>query len=114
MKISKSNAEHYKWGDEFCGWHLVKSPDLSIIEELMPSGASEKKHYHQKAQQFFRILSGKAIFEIDGKTVVIDEGNGIHIPPKSVHRIRNDENVDLIFLVISQPTTRGDRFDLEE
>jgi oxalate decarboxylase/phosphoglucose isomerase-like protein (cupin superfamily) len=36
---------------------------LSVIEEQMPSGASEVRHYHRNAQQFFFILSGQATLE---------------------------------------------------
>ncbi len=113
MKKLKENSEHYNWGDNCSGWHLVKTPSLSVIEELMPPNTQEKKHHHKIAQQFFRILKGKAIFEIEKEEIEVEEGNGIHIPPNTNHRIRNDETVDLEFLVISQPNTRGDRFNEE-
>lgn len=38
MKISKANAEHYLWGGDCDGWHLVKNQNLSVIHERMPSG----------------------------------------------------------------------------
>jgi hypothetical protein len=41
--LSRENAEHYRWGDDCDGWHLVKSDDLSVIEELIPSGAAEAR-----------------------------------------------------------------------
>lgn len=111
MKKSKENSEYYKWGNNCSGWHLVKSKNLSVIEELMPPKTQEIKHYHKLSQQFFRILSGKATFENENQIVVIEKGNGIHIPPKTNHRIRNDELENLEFIVISEPTTRGDRYD---
>jgi hypothetical protein len=40
MKISKLNAEHYIWGDQCDGWHLVSTSDLSIIQERMPAKTS--------------------------------------------------------------------------
>ncbi|MBU2949505.1 hypothetical protein KO493_02205 [Tamlana agarivorans] len=67
MKKSKENSPHYSWGDGCSGWHLVTSQTLSVIEELMPPKTQEKRHYHNLSQQFFRILRGKATFEIDGK-----------------------------------------------
>ena len=37
---SRETAEHYKWGGaggaDCDGWHLVKTAELSVIEELMP------------------------------------------------------------------------------
>jgi len=111
MKKSKENSEHYKWGDNCSGWHIVNSQSLSIIEELMPPKTQEKKHHHNFSQQFFRILNGKATFEIGDKIVEVEKGSGIHIPPKTKHKIRNDQSENLEFLVISEPTTRGDRYD---
>ncbi|MEE9361425.1 MAG: cupin domain-containing protein [Cellulophaga sp.] len=109
MIISKENSEHYKWGNNSDGWHLVKSQSLSVIEELMPPNTKEKKHYHKFSQQFFRILSGKATFEIENEIIEVEAGNGIQIFPKTNHRIRNDQSENLEFLVISEPSTFGDR-----
>ena len=111
MKKSKENSEHYNWGSNCSGWHMVKSQNLSIIEELMPPKTKEKTHHHNFSQQYFRILSGKATFEIEDKLVEVEQGYGIHILPKTKHRIRNDELEDLEFIVISEPTTQGDRYD---
>jgi len=34
------------------GWHLVKTREPSIIEELVPPGAKEVRHFHVRARQF--------------------------------------------------------------
>ncbi|MGA8345596.1 MAG: hypothetical protein WB781_26940, partial [Candidatus Sulfotelmatobacter sp.] len=39
--VSRENAEHYRWGVDCDGWHLVKDAQLSVIEEFMPPGAAE-------------------------------------------------------------------------
>ncbi len=111
MKKSKENSEHYYWGENCSGWHLVKSKSLSVIEEMMPPKTQEKKHYHNNSQQFFRILSGKATFEIENEIIEVKSGDGIHILPKIKHRIRNDQSENLEFIVISEPPTREDRYD---
>ena len=41
--ISRENAEHYRWGVDCDGWHLVRDKNLSVIEEFMPPGAAEGK-----------------------------------------------------------------------
>ncbi|MBW8242540.1 cupin domain-containing protein [Muricauda oceani] len=84
-----------------------------MIEEVMPPNTNEVKHYHSKAQQFFYILKGEAIFELKNGLVRVVEREGIHIEPKNVHQIRNEGKVDLEFLVISEPTSRGDRIEIE-
>jgi mannose-6-phosphate isomerase-like protein (cupin superfamily) len=110
---SKINAEHYTWGDNCDGWHLLKRTDISIIQEQMPPGKYEAKHYHKFSRQFFFILSGEAnmIFE-DGNTI-LHKQQGIEIPPGIIHQIRNDSNSDLSFLVISSPKSHGDRIIVE-
>jgi mannose-6-phosphate isomerase-like protein (cupin superfamily) len=107
--ISKSNAEHYTWGDHCDGWHLVKNPQLSVIRERMPAGTTEVRHFHHHAQQFFYILAGQAVMEVDGRLIILTAGEGIWIPPRTSHQMSNESGDQVQFLVISQPPSHGDR-----
>jgi hypothetical protein len=49
---SATDAEHYTWGDGCDAWYLVRTPELHIIEELMPPGTSETAHHHVHVRQF--------------------------------------------------------------
>lgn len=109
MKISKSNAEHYLWGENCDGWHLVKRKELSVIHERMPANTCEVRHYHNESHQFFFILSGEAILEIDGKRIYLKVHQGCEVPPSVPHQIFNESKTDVEFLVISQPSSKGDR-----
>ncbi|MDU0201801.1 cupin domain-containing protein [Paenibacillus sp. MAH-36] len=109
MKISKHNAEHYMWGDQCDGWHLVKKNELSVIHERMPADTAEVKHYHQQSRQFFFVLSGIATMEIEGEEVVLHPQEGVEVPPLVPHQMFNKSNEDVEFLVISQPISKGDR-----
>jgi mannose-6-phosphate isomerase-like protein (cupin superfamily) len=109
VKISKHNAEHYIWGDVCDGWHLVKQKELSVIHERMPSGTAEARHYHNQARQFFFVLIGTAILEVDGRRETIRAFEGVEVPPGIPHQMFNLSEEDLEFLVISQPTSKGDR-----
>lgn len=109
MKISKQNAEHYTWGDNCDGWHLVKNKDLSIIHERMPVNTSEVRHYHNYARQFFFVLSGTATIEISGKRIILSREEGIEVPPLVPHQMLNESKHDVEFIVISQPTSKDDR-----
>lgn len=77
-KISKENAEHYHWGDQCDGWHLVKGQELSVIHERMPGNTAEVRHYHERSRQFFFVLAGQAMLEVDGVRHVLgrQEGRG--------------------------------------
>jgi len=112
MITSTENAEHYNWGSQCDGWHLLRSDSLSVIQERMPPGASEQLHYHEHAQQVFYILSGTATFEVEGEIKTVTANQSIHIPPNTKHCIFNHGASDLHFLVISEPKTHGDRVNL--
>ena len=47
------------------GWLLLQSSDISIIEELIPSGTGEQSHLHHFSRQYFYILKCIAIFLIE-------------------------------------------------
>jgi len=108
-RVNRETADHYAWGEACDGWHLVRDAGLSVIEECMPPGAAEIRHHHGKAQQFFYVLSGKALIEVEGETVELSSGDGVRVLPGSRHQIRNESNEPVRFLVISQPPSHGDR-----
>jgi mannose-6-phosphate isomerase-like protein (cupin superfamily) len=109
MKISKYNAEHYLWGENCDGWHLVKSQEVSVIHERMLAGTSEVRHYHNHSRQFFFVLSGVATIEINGEEFILHPHEGVEVPPLTPHQMCNKSKTEIEFLVISQPTSKGDR-----
>ncbi|HEY6303072.1 MAG TPA: cupin domain-containing protein [Terriglobales bacterium] len=98
--ISKATAEHYVWGKGCDCWHLVKNSQLGVIQERMPAGAAEVRHFHHRAQQFFYILAGKAVMEVDGRPMALTAGEGIWIPAGTSHQMRHDssDEVDVLQL----------------
>ena len=75
----------------------------------MPPGATEVRHRHARARQFFYVLEGVATLEANGVTNSLKAGEGLHIPPGTAHQMCNEGTVDLRFLVISAPKSHGDR-----
>src|SRR5689334_20034914 len=96
---SVQNAEHYEWGNNCDGWHLLRDKNLSVISERIPAGGSERLHFHHHAQQLFYILKGEATFEIDGNSMRLMQHDSIHVLPGSKHLIANHATDDLLFLV---------------
>lgn len=113
--ISTTNAEHYTWGGpnktDCDGWHLVRTPDLIIIEETMPPGTSETRHYHTRARQFFYVLQGDFTIEIEHHEFTLKPGEGIEIAPGQAHQATNRSSSPVRILVTSQPPSHGDRVD---
>jgi mannose-6-phosphate isomerase-like protein (cupin superfamily) len=107
--VKRESAEHYFWGENCDGWHLVRDADLSVIEECMPPGTAEVWHRHAKAQQFFYVLSGRGTMHIERETLELSSGDGVWILPGMWHQIRNESQQPVRFLVISQPPSHGDR-----
>ncbi len=111
--ISVNRAEHYKWGGpdstDCDGWHLVKTSNLSIIEELMPPGTSESRHSHNRAHQFFFILEGELTMEVDHDYLTLGVGEGIEVLPGQQHQAINRSETLTRMIVTSQPPSHGDR-----
>lgn len=107
---SIENTEHYLWGDNCDGWHLLKSDSLSVIQEKMPALSSEGLHFHKSAQQFFFILKGTATFQLEGEIFEVSQNKGFHIQAQQIHQIFNHSDSELEFLVISEPKSHGDRY----
>jgi uncharacterized cupin superfamily protein len=107
--ISRENAEHYHWGEACDGWHLLAGDDLSVIEERMPPGTAEQRHWHVRARQFFYVLEGEALLELDGTRYPLRRGEGLHVPPGTAHQMQNVSTADVRFLVVSAPKSHGDR-----
>ncbi len=111
-RVSRDSAPHYKWANVCDGWRLVDTAEFSIIEERVPPGAQEVRHYHEKARQFFYVLSGEATLEIEGSENRIVAGSGIEVAPGSKHKFMNKSDQDVVFLVTSVPSIKGDRINL--
>lgn len=110
--IDRASAEHYTWAQVCDGWHLVKRADMSVIAERVPAGGSEKRHYHAEGRQFFYILKGMAVIQIEGECVELSEGQGLEIGPECRHQFMTRSDDDVHFLVISHPNTRDDRVEV--
>jgi mannose-6-phosphate isomerase-like protein (cupin superfamily) len=107
--IERAAAPHYTWGAGCDGWRLVDRDDLSVIEERVPPGGCEAWHVHDRARQFFYVLSGRAEMRAAVGTVQLGSGVGVEVPPGLAHQFANVGETDVVFLVTSTPTTRGDR-----
>ncbi|MEZ5856231.1 MAG: cupin domain-containing protein [Hyphomicrobiaceae bacterium] len=107
--ISKGNAPHYVWGADCDGWRLVDRGELSVIHERMPAGRREVRHWHGRSRQFFFVLAGTLTLEVAGVGHKLQVGEGLEIDPETAHQAINQSGFPVEFLVISHPTTTGDR-----
>jgi len=112
--VSPSNPlKHYQWGALCDGWNLVDTQELSVKMERMPPHTGEQEHYHERARQFFFILQGTAVFLTEEGRIEVQVREGLEIRPGLRHRILNEGEEDLEFILCSQPSTAGDRINVD-
>lgn len=111
--VDRSTAEYYVWGAGCDGWRHLSGQDLSVIQERMPPGSAEVRHLHRRARQVFFMLSGELEIELDGVHRRLATGQSLEIPPGVAHHTWNPGRLDAWFLVISSPSTKGDREEVD-
>ena len=107
--VSAKTAEHYTWGAACDGWRLAQDDALSVIEERMPPGTAEQRHFHARARQFFYVLEGELEMECEGAVLRIGARQGVEIAPGQRHQAKNASNAEVRFLVVSTTPSHGDR-----
>jgi len=59
----------------------------SLAEATMTPGQSTDRHYHKLCEEFYFLLEGTAVMEIDGETRDVTPGDAILIPAGARHQI---------------------------
>lgn len=73
----------------------------SLAEASLPAGAGIERHYHKLSEEFYYLLSGCGVMEIDGESREVKPGDAILIPAGARHQIRAIE--PLTFLCCCSP-----------
>ena len=59
----------------------------SLAEATMAPGQSTERHYHKLCEEFYFLLEGTALMDIDGETREVGPGDAILIPAGARHQI---------------------------
>jgi mannose-6-phosphate isomerase-like protein (cupin superfamily) len=59
----------------------------SLAEATVPAGGSTQRHYHKLSEEFYFILEGSGVMEINGGECEVTAGDAILIPPGAWHTI---------------------------
>ncbi len=102
-------VESFAWGNNCSVWTLLDDKELTVMQEKMPPNSGDELHYHNLSTQFVYILSGTLQIEIDDKIVTLNAFQGLKIPKKSQHRVMNNSNDEVTFLLMSTPGHVDDR-----
>ena len=59
----------------------------SLAEATIPTGGATQRHYHKRSEEFYFILEGTGMMEIDTETRQVVPGDAILIPRNAWHQI---------------------------
>jgi mannose-6-phosphate isomerase-like protein (cupin superfamily) len=59
----------------------------SLAEATLPAGGSTERHYHKLAEEFYFLLEGSGVIEVDGARAEVTAGDAILIPSGAWHQI---------------------------
>lgn len=104
-------AVSYRWGTDCMAWCLIKEAPTGIKEEWMPAGESEVCHMHKESVQFFYILEGEALMQINEQEYRLNSGDGILVQSGEWHWNYCLKTPGVRFLVISNQDINNDRID---
>jgi mannose-6-phosphate isomerase-like protein (cupin superfamily) len=65
----------------------------SLAEATIPAGGATERHYHRLSEEFYYLLEGRGLMEIDGEEREVLPGDAILIPAGAWHAIRATETL---------------------
>ena len=82
--MNKVYSENRPWG-RFEKFHENKPCTVKLI--YINANSRLSLQYHNKRSEFWKVVKGNAIVELDGKVVILTEGETIAIPRRVKHRV---------------------------
>jgi mannose-6-phosphate isomerase len=82
--MNKVYSENRPWG-RFEKFHENKPCTVKLI--YINANSRLSLQYHNKRSEFWKVVKGTAIVELDGKIVILTEGEIIAIPRRAKHRV---------------------------
>jgi mannose-6-phosphate isomerase-like protein (cupin superfamily) len=60
----------------------------SLAEATLPAGGETQRHHHRLSEEFYYLLDGRGLMEIDGEVREVGPGDAVLIPAGTWHQIR--------------------------
>ena len=86
---------------------LVKGNVQMINWAKLPKGKKFLAHYHQDMQEIFIIMSGKIKVIIDEEERMMEKGDAVVVPFKSIHTMENVSSENAEYLVVGISTGKN-------
>ncbi len=65
----------------------------SLAEATLPTGTCTERHFHRLSEEFYFVLEGKGMMEINGEQREVGPGDAVLIPAEAWHQIRATEGL---------------------
>ena len=75
----------------------------SLAEATLPPSGATQRHYHKVSEEFYFILEGTGLMELNGETKEVTPGDAILIPRTAWHQITANEGQTLRLLCCCAP-----------
>ncbi len=85
----------------------------TLAEARLPAGGRTTPHHHQKTEEIYYILAGRALMRVGQETAPVEPGDAIAIPLGASHQITNTGDEVLRFLCCCAPGYRHEDTVLE-
>ena len=82
----------------------------SLAEATLPAGGATERHYHKLSEEFYFVLEGTAVMEIDGEEKNVSPGDGILIPAGAWHQITAKSEGLRILCCCAPPYSHDDTY----
>lgn len=82
---------------------IIANMSLTYCVEIFDPGGKTPPNRHQLAVEMFFVLKGEGLATCDGKTVPINAGDSVLVPPNGTHEIENTGKGRLYALCIMVP-----------
>ena len=60
----------------------------SLAEATIPAGSETQRHFHRLSEEFYYLIEGIGVMEIDGEVREVGPGDAVLISPGAWHQIR--------------------------
>ena len=68
----------------------------SLAEATLPAGGETERHYHKVSEEFYYLLEGVGVMEINGEEREVGPGDSILIPAGAWHQIKAIEPMQFL------------------
>ncbi|WP_034638870.1 helix-turn-helix domain-containing protein [Desulfofalx alkaliphila] len=97
FRIEGYNAQYTRLSGEFSG--RLMEPMLVILEP----GKTHHSTLSHPGEEFYYVLEGAVVFNVDGQESLVNKGDSIHFPSELPHYWRNPTDEEAVVLCVVTP-----------